>query len=76
MFHVNALTFGYLDRTLLKTDGVTWSVSAGVGHSLTKRISAAIDVFYTPLSVVRTPNAPSSIDGLLNVRALISYRVH
>jgi hypothetical protein len=76
MFHVNALTFGYLDRTLLKSTGVTWSVSAGVGHSLTERISAAIDVFYSPLSVVRAPNSPSAIDGLLNVRGLISYRVH
>lgn len=76
MFHVNALTFGYFDRTLLKTDGVTWSASAGVSHSLTERISAGIDVFYTPLSVVRPPNAASSIDGLLNVRGLVTYRVH
>lgn len=76
VFQVNARTFGYLDRTRLQTDGVTVSVSGGVGYPLTNRISIAVDGFYTPLTVRRTFDAPVSNDGLFNVRALVSYRVH
>lgn len=73
-FQVNAETFDFLDRTHLLSHGVTFSASGGVGYSLSSRLSAAIDVFYTPLSVQRGAGA-SVNDGLFNVRALVTYRV-
>ncbi len=81
IFQVNALrrdagtTFDYLDRTRELAHGVTASLSGGVSYPLTNRLSAAADVFYTPLSVVRPPSTLDRHDGLFNVRALIAYRV-
>ncbi len=74
-FQVNALTFGYLDRTHLLAHGVTAAVSGGVSVPLTDRLTAAADVFYTPLSVQRAAGSPAQNDGLFNVRALIAYRL-
>lgn len=75
VFQVDALTFGFHDRTRLLTHGVTMSVGGGLGVALSDRISAGIDVFYSPLAVRRPPATSSSRDGLLNVRGLVSYRV-
>jgi hypothetical protein len=76
VFQVNAHTFGYLDHSRLQTDGVTVSVSSGAGYPVTDRVTITVDVFYSPLTVRRTFDGPNSIDGLFNVRGLISYRLH
>jgi hypothetical protein len=74
-FQVNALTFGYLDHTDLHDHGFTAAISGGVSFPLTRRLNAAADVFYTPLSVQRAAGSPVQNDGLFNVRALVAYRL-
>jgi hypothetical protein len=73
-FQVNALTFGYLDRTRLLSHGATVATSGGVSYPLTARLRAAVDGFYTPLSVRRVGTAEQN-DGLFNVRALITWQL-
>ncbi len=72
-FKVDALTFGFVDTPDLVSRGVTVAGSGGVSYALTRRFSASIDAFYSPLSVRRSSG--SSLNGLFNVRALVSYRV-
>ena len=74
-FQVNALREGSLDRTYQTSHGVTIAGSGGIGYALSGRLEAAVDLFYTPLSVSRVAGAPSRNDGLFNVRALIAYRL-
>ena len=64
-----------IDRTVLLTDGFTVSFTAGLAYVLTDRLSLSGEVFYSPLSVVRPPNASSQNDGLFNVRSLVTYRI-
>ena len=71
--HVDAPLQGGLDRTRLWTHGGTFSGSAGVSYSLTKKVAITADAFYTPLWVRRSPTSPRTNDGLFNVRALLSY---
>ena len=75
-FQVDALTFGMIDHTRYLSHGVTASVSGGVSYRLTTRLSLGVDVFYSPLSVSRSPGAPAQNDGLFNVRGLVTYRLH
>ncbi len=76
VFQVEARTFGFLDRTRLKTRGAIFFVSTGVGVPLTSRLTVSVDLFYSPLTVRRTDTAPRTTDGLFNARGLVSYRVH
>jgi hypothetical protein len=62
-----------LDETRLWTRGGTLSTSGGVTYLVTNRASFTVDAFYTPLWVKRSPTAPTTNDGLFNVRALLSY---
>jgi hypothetical protein len=75
-FQVKARTFDYLDRTRLEAAGMILSTNVGVTCPVTTRLSVAADVFYAPLSVRRAFDGPATIEGLLNVRTLITYRVH
>ncbi len=70
-FQVNALTFGVVDDTLLRADGWTWSLSGGASWSLGGRTSLAVELFYSPLSVVRPPSTASENDPLLNLRTML-----
>lgn len=82
-FEVNARRFDrlggervvFVDRTRQTSEGLTVSITGGVGFPLSERLDAAIDVFYTPLWVRRTAAAPQQNDGLLNAKALIRYRL-
>ena len=73
-FQVNALT-GVIDHTKLLSHGTTVFGSAGISRPLTSRLTLGIDVFYSPLSVQRDTAASVQTDGLLNVRALVTYRL-
>ena len=73
-FQVNALTFGYLDRTRLLSHGVTLAASGGASYPLARRLRASVDLFYTPLSVAR-PGATNRNDGLFNARALVAWQL-
>jgi hypothetical protein len=75
VFQVDALTFDFRDLTQLHTHGVTVSITGGVTFPLTRRLDAGVDVFYSPLTVARPPATSSAIEGLLNVRAIVTYRV-
>lgn len=74
-FQVNAQTFGILDRTLLLTDGSTWSVEAGASWQLGARAGLSTELFYSPLDVVRATDSSPENDALLNLRVLLRYRV-
>ena len=69
---VNALTFGYRDRSLLTSESWTFAVSAGASYPLSDRIGISVGMFYTPLPVERPASRDN--DALFNVRALISYQ--
>ena len=74
-FEVNAVYADMIDRTVLLTDGVTVSFTAGVGYALTDRLRLSGEVFYSPLGVVRPPETTTQNDGLFNLRSLITYRI-
>lgn len=75
VFQVNARTQDYIDRTKLEARGLTFSATTGMGYRLNDRLSLSGDLFYTPLVVQRSPNVQRTLDGLLNARALLTYRV-
>ena len=74
-FQVNALTYGVRDRTLLLTDGWTFSINAGYSTDLGKKTRLGVELFYSPLEVVRTVDGSSENDPLLNLRAIFRYRL-
>ncbi len=73
VFQVDSLLATRLDRTRLWTHGKIYSASAGLSYLLTDRIGLTVDTFYSPLGVRRNPAGPRTNEGLLNVRALLSY---
>ncbi len=81
-FQVHALTFGLRDRTLLRTDGWTYSLVGGLSLPLGTPTRLGFEAFYSPLRVDRPVfdagdgglRVDSRNDGLLNLRAMISYR--
>jgi hypothetical protein len=72
-FQVHAPVADGLDQTRLWTRGGTFTGTGGVTYALTRKAAFTVDAFYTPLWVQRTATAPTTNDGLFNVRALISY---
>ncbi len=65
----------FLDRHQERSQGFTFSFTAGLGFQVNDRLQLAGDLFYTPLLVRRSPGAAQRNDGLLNVRALVVYRI-
>jgi hypothetical protein len=79
-FQVDALTFDFRDRSLLLSDGATFSITAGATRQLGARFSLSGEAFYTPLDRRQSPlfsdGAPRLLgDQLLNVRGMIRYRL-
>ena len=72
VFQVHAPIVEGLDETRLWTHGGTASFTGGASYLVTKQIALTVDVFYSPLGVQRSRLVN---DGLLNVRALVSYRI-
>jgi hypothetical protein len=72
-FQVHAPITDGLDQTRLWTRGGTFSATGGVTYLITKKVAFTVDAFYSPLLVQRSRNAPTTNDGLFNVRALMSY---
>ena len=72
-FQVNAPRISARDQTVLMTHGKTFTATGGVSYLLSKRAALTIDAFYSPLWIRRTPGGGAVIDGLFNVRALVSY---
>jgi hypothetical protein len=75
IFQTNAQTFGQPDHTRLTTRGLLFAGSAGIGYVFASRFAIAADLFYSPLTVRRSPGASRTIDPMMNARALVSYRI-
>jgi hypothetical protein len=73
-FHVHALTFGEQDRTKLGADTWVFALGAGATMPLTDTIRAGIGLTYTPLWVTRPPGTDEELDGILQVRATLSWQ--
>ena len=73
-FQVNALTDGIEDRSLLLANGWTWSVNGGASWKLSRLLSIAAELFYSPLSVNRPPSTERENDPLINLRTML--RIH
>jgi len=74
-FQVDAFTFGLHDRTLLRADGTTWAVNAGISIPAAERTQVALELWWSPLEVVRPPRTSAENDDLLHLRAVLRYRV-
>ncbi len=74
-FQVDALLFELVDRTLLRADGWTWSFNGGASWSLGRRTSLAVELFYSPLGVVRPPSTSTDNDPLLNLRSMLRFEL-
>ena len=74
--HVNAQTFGILDRTHLEAKTWTFSASAGVAYPLADKLMLSVGMFYSPLWVTRPPATSSQNDAFINVRALLTYQLN
>ena len=72
VFQVNAIDH-VIDHSHLWTHGGMFSTTGGLSYLLTQRAAITVDMFYSPLEVRRSPTSPMTNDGLLNVRALLSY---
>ena len=73
-FDVKAETFGFRDRSRLKSDTGTVTFGLGVRYPITEKIDVSIGGSFTPLWVVRPPSTVEEQDGLLNARTTLSYR--
>ncbi|HZS41371.1 MAG TPA: hypothetical protein VFF06_31295 [Polyangia bacterium] len=74
-FHVDARYGDVIDDTTLKTTGVTFSTSTGLIYPVTRRIDLGAEVFYSPLTVQRPMQRASTVEGFLNVRAMVAFRL-
>ena len=74
-FQTNALTFGFLDRTLLLADGETYSFTGGATWQLNERAGLGTELYYAPLSVLRPGDTSAGNDPMLNLRVLLRYRI-
>jgi hypothetical protein len=74
--HVNATTYGIVDRTRLVADDWIYGYSAGLSYPVDERLSVAAGMFYTPLQVRRDFNSTESAsDDFWNFRAIVRYRL-
>ena len=74
-FQVNARYDGFVDSTLQLTDGITFSVTTGVGFAPSEKWYLSAELFYSWLSVNRPPSTSTQNDGFLNGRFLVAYRI-
>ncbi|HVS13161.1 MAG TPA: hypothetical protein VMV46_04510 [Thermoanaerobaculia bacterium] len=82
-FQVDALTFDFLDRTLLVTDGSSATATAGATLRLGPKLALAGELFYSPLDRRRRRDQPFEDpelvrvidDELLHLRAMVRYRL-
>jgi len=72
-FQVDAITFGFHDRSRLAADGWTAAITAGASFPVSTRCRLALEAFYTPLDVVRPPSTGAENDPLFNLRSMFTY---
>lgn len=74
-FQVDAVTYGFHDRSHPVTDGWTYWAAAGAGWWVSESLWLGGEAFYSPLEVVRPPDTGSQNDALFNVRVGLRYRL-
>lgn len=74
-FQVDALTFGFRDRTRLETNGDIVHFAAGASWTLGERLGITSELFYTPLDVQRIGQSSPEDDPLLHLRVLGRWRL-
>jgi hypothetical protein len=74
-FQVNAVTGGFRDLSRLTASGPQWHAVAGLRWQGRPRTTLGAEVFYSPLEVERVDGGGTETDPLINVRALVSYRL-
>ena len=74
-FQVDARYNGLIDRTLQTTDGTTYSFALGARYAAAEAWGLAAEAFYTPLTMVRRPDAEEESQDFFNLRLLVTYRV-
>lgn len=62
-------------RAILDSQGVGWSVSAGVTRDLVSNFPLTLEVFYAPLDIRRTEGAERTREGVWNLRAIVRHGV-
>ncbi len=73
-FQVDAVTYGFQDRTKMVTDGWVYAFTAGYSRDISEDCRLALEAFYAPLDVDRSADSNADADDLFNVRAMLSYR--
>ena len=73
-FQVDARTFGFLDRSLLRADGDTIALTFGATWQTGLRGRLGGEIFYSPLDVRRRPEGVES-DDLLHLRLIWRWRI-
>ncbi|MDA8019216.1 MAG: hypothetical protein MPN21_17385 [Thermoanaerobaculia bacterium] len=73
-FQVDAETFGFRDRSLLRADGDAMGFAAGATWQIGSKGSLGGEIFYSPLDVRRSGEQVES-DDLLHLRLLWRWRV-
>lgn len=74
-FQVDARYNNLVDRTLQVTDGTTYSLAVGARGALSQAVRLTFEAFYTPLTLVRRPDAEKEHQDFFNLRLLVTYRV-
>lgn len=72
-FQVDARTFGFLDRSLLRADGDTVALTLGATWQTGRLGRLGGEVFYSPLDVRRSQDVES--DDLLHLRLIWRWRL-
>jgi hypothetical protein len=72
---VDALELGVRDRTRLAASTWTFSATGGFVYPVGDKMRLSIGAFYSPLWVRRPPATGSELDGVLNVRGLVTYQL-
>jgi hypothetical protein len=74
--HVDATTFGILDRTHLAADSWSYGFSTGLSYPIDQRLSFNAGMYYSPLKVRRDFDATTSEnDEFMNFRAILRYQL-
>lgn len=74
-FRVDAEVFGFVDRTLLRTEGDVVFLALGSRWSLGRKTDVALEAFWAPLDVQRLGDDRAGSDDLLHARALVERRL-
>lgn len=74
-FQVSALRSGFLDRTLLRSDGTIFTYTAGARWQLASGLTVGGELVYSPLDVDRNDGEGTVGDPLVNFHFILGMRI-